>query len=591
MDYNRNSSPTPPPAAAQAPCPQPAQQAQACPPQPYSQPPKKKGKVGPILGVVGIAVAVAFMATVVVLTVGLFNSCSQILSDAPTHDSAEDKAFIYDTAVTERDLETFDALRGSFESMKYNEGLGTGNEDARHRRLAEAQAIVDDYRAQLEKGSWPTGDGAFSSGDSYTSPQLWVRVAQLAQDRLEQETGESWRVLNVRFPFIDTGPIPKIEHHDENSFFEVSLVCENGADKGLETSVSYYRWADSAYFVSHVDESRAALDEQQRSLEAIEASGLLDGRPCALTDRGGLFVWTRGADDPLRDEGALTQLLYDVADVTGLDFVDISLLEPDAPLVVSETFRSKYGNELDPELLDSTSARERLLVVTRDDVHAAPADMLRSQFLSLNAEGDASKDHLSTPSGTLVPNDTEDGGRWCALDDESAYDEELVAFAAQHLGQAEENIVAFSAYGPTGSSSDARKVYLLLPQGAFPTRFGETQDAVLDLQHALWQHYCKDKTEFDEAILFLDVYVVDEQSIEGAGGPVDFAGLRQAAMEDPQSMNAYKVSLLLHADFSGHGAGTHEDAGSWSTDFDMDLHGTAPNSREWFVDSYGLGGR
>ena len=554
---------------------------------PYNQPPKKS-KLGLALGAVGVVILLVGVVGTITFMSGFLNSCTKILFD-PTYDSPETKAFIDDAAVTARDLETFDALRGSFEAMQYNEGLGAGNEYANRRKLAKSQAATDEFRAQLEKGSWPSRSTAFSTGDSWTSPQLWVRIAELAQDYLEAETSEHWRVLNVSFPFKSSGPVPDFDtSHNENSSLGITFVCESGADKGLETVVSYYRWAKPAYFESHVEDARQQLAERKQIRAAIEASDVFEGRPFALTTGDTLYVWLRGAGDPLRAQDDLGPLLYDIAGAAGLNWLEVNLIESDAPLVVHETFHSKYGNTTEPELLDKTTAKDRLLTANRYDVHVASADLLRSQFLSIDESGDASEDYLSTQKGSLVPNEGGISHGWPNFSGESVFDDDLVAFVSQYLKQPEENLIALYRYDPHSNYSNIL-VSLVLSQGAFPTSYGKTEDAVLDLLQALWQYYYKDASESDEVNLFLDVYVVDGQNIQGPGGTVDFARLRQDAMLSPKNMNDYEVRLLLHADYTGLSVGTDEDAGSWRTDFGMDLYGEAPRSRTWFLASYGFG--
>lgn len=89
----------------------------------------------------------------------------------------------------------------------------------------------EEIRSALEKGSWP---GDYCGYGESSSPQLWVRLAQLAQDYLEEKTGETWTVVDFTYPFPDNGPIPVPPTRDENdplldgaTFAQVAAACQD----------------------------------------------------------------------------------------------------------------------------------------------------------------------------------------------------------------------------------------------------------------------------------------------------------------------------------------------------------------------------
>ena len=165
-------------------------------------------------------------------------SCASSCSDSPIGDSREAAAFIASLDATSRDLGTFDALRGCFESL--HESLAV--HDQAGLGSTERLLSVDELRSQIALGEWPSDDGGA------LSPRVWVRIAELSQDYLEEKTGEQWEVVDFAYAFPNNGPIPIPPTRDENSHTSTLLLCTDGADEGTFAYVMYYRWRSPALF-------------------------------------------------------------------------------------------------------------------------------------------------------------------------------------------------------------------------------------------------------------------------------------------------------------------------------------------------------
>ena len=87
------------------------------------------------------------------------------------------------------------------------------------------------------------------SGDGMGAGQkAAIRIGtELAQDYIEKEPGEQWRVLSFSYPYLAGGsdyiPFSPLKHRATDELV-TSLECVSGPDKGLCVDVGYRRWED-----------------------------------------------------------------------------------------------------------------------------------------------------------------------------------------------------------------------------------------------------------------------------------------------------------------------------------------------------------
>ncbi len=534
---------------------------------------------------VGIAAIVVVVATAL-YTISAVNGCVNSLFDDPIGDSAEAKAFIYDPTVTERDLETFDILRGSFEKMHLHSRTSPTLE-LEHLHAEEAVAAVDQFRARLEQGSWPAEDPVFAGPDSNLSPQLWVRLAQLSLDYIQEQTGESWRILNLSYPFPSNGPIPWPATRDEGTSVFTSFECETGPDKGLVTTVRYYRWARPAYFEHDVEESRAEAQEQLQAARTALSSPALEGRTCLYEPYRNIYVWSTGEDDSLREPAAFTALLEDLSGQLGDQSVSLTLLEADAPIVATRHFSGDYASNETVNIYGVEDAQVALCNDAGIAVDFAPADQLLSQHYSVSSDGVGELDELS---GYLVPSEYPSDYTWRAPQEGYAADDAATAVVARQLDVPEEQVVALSKYGGESNAlyDEAWSFHIVVQHSAFPDTPKAVDDAMVELQRALWDEYFMGKSDASSPVIHVYVIVVEDGSIEGPDGAMSFGDMRAAAQDDPASLGDFAPEFLFRASMSGYGdEGTPIEEG-WGNDFGVSVDGPLAKQRTWFLESRNL---
>lgn len=182
------------------------------------------------------------------------------------------------------------------------------------------------------------------SGDGMGAGQkAAIRIgAELAQDYIEKEPGEQWRVLSFSYPYLAGGsdyiPFSPLKHRATDELV-TSLECVSGPDKGLCVDVGYRRWEDPASFHSEYEESRDAARKDADTLATIEASGLVKGRLYTFNEPV-LYIWPTGEDDPLRNPETFADVLRTLRDATGdPEFgLNLVLLEKDAPAILQRQF-------------------------------------------------------------------------------------------------------------------------------------------------------------------------------------------------------------------------------------------------------------
>ncbi len=533
-----------------------------------------------------LLVFAAFSAIVSALFAALVvSSCVSSCSDSPTHDSRQVRTFINDSKVTERDLATFDALRGCIESMHDTLALniarngddGTGEET--HRKLI----TVDELRSALEGGTWPGKTSGYGTTESSHNPQLWVRIAELSEDQIEKATGEDWEVVDFAYPFPHGGSVPVPATRGENDRARTLLVCRSGSDAGLYATVYYWRWADPARFEACVDEAREAHEALASAYHALGKTAALEGRPF-LYDGSSVTIWELEGDDPLRDPDDFVAFANDGARL--LDgYTGFKLVRHDTPIAIGwEDYSADHPNDHGIEFLTFDEAKDLLLLSRPHRIFdCAPADVLLSASCSAQDACDTSR-----LSGELAP----DGARqhaffWDKPGYGCTFDATLEEIARRRLGCSDDQpMIAVSSTvsrGEEGEDTELR-AWVIAPRGVF----SETPDAfcseVNGLRDELWNVAVGSPKGEQSRDLYLKVVVVDEdgivsQSDEG-GMPLTLDELAKAMRADMGCLDQYDFEVLLFGESSLRQ--WHEEWRLNRFDCERDsVQGSIARSREW----------
>ncbi len=535
---------------------------------------RKTWKVFAALGAGCLAVNLIIGGLVTGLLAFGMTSCVSSCSDNPIGDSREAAAFIADRTATARDLETLDALRGVLEALH----------DSLQRGVTEDEEFlsVDELRAEVAAGSWPKDPVAYGGTDSSLSPQLWVRLAELAQDHLVDETGERWEVVDVSYPFPSNGSVPFPAFRDEESAVLTRLLCSDGEDEGLCVTVAYYRWAAPARFETDLEEAREKARQRQETCAQLEDAGLLEGRRFVLAD-GDLYVWEQGEDDPLRDKEAFLAFAGEAVKYLG-DYPEVVLLAQDTPLYVRyKPLSYDYPNERDPEKMSFEEGRERLLRTGYPlEVDHANGDVLLGIYVS--SGGEIEEGHLR---GMLSPRAYEDVRvPAMARGDECVFDQELCGVAAGELGVPDTDIIVLNESGTieyeeseVGFADDMMSVWVLVPRGSVSETPEGFCEAINGLRNAFWNHL--EVVDTHRTSIYVRLFVIDDAALVTPDGKAcSFADLRDSMAQDCSTIRSYGIPVLLGAMSSGSQWAEDEEP-NWYDVRPSDIGGIIACSREW----------
>ena len=578
---NNGNGPVPPPGAYGAPQPQPDQGG--------------KGKMS-----TGAKVAIGLgIGTVILFILGVFamllllKSCdAHFFGSEEPNDTKEVRDFVHVSHVTERDLETFDILRTGFEGLYLDKsekdliegGVIEGERPAyqdRKQRRAEASAYVDAFRKKLESGTWPVDDPVFYGPDYESSPMLWVRMAELAETYIEKETGEDWRILSFSYPYTSVEwdyVVPMKEKHGGSDELVTSLTCTSGPDAGLCVDVKYRRWEYPARMYSNYDERLATLQKRKEQEALVWESGLLDGRQYAMDGLyQRIYVWSSGEIDSLRDSDNFTRTLNGLAEATGMEGLELVLLEMDAPAFLWREFPSRHNRLGALEALPARDVPKAVLmdVCQADSFSFAPADVLLEQSMRSEENGGGTWDL----GGTLASGEDDPLYDWRSTYQVEA-DAGLSSFVAGQLGLADGQAVALSGVDNSGS----HLVNVIVPRGALAETPDSVDEGVRDLQKALWQHIFAEPEKEDLHTIHLTLYVIDADGLAGPDGAATFADLHSAVMVDTHAIESYSAAYILRASLSSYAYDDEVEnvADGWATDYGIDLDGPLTTTREWY---------
>ncbi|MBR2684231.1 MAG: hypothetical protein IKE22_13320, partial [Atopobiaceae bacterium] len=482
--------------------------------------------------------AVIALVSLSLLSLGVA-SCVGSCSDSPVGDSREVTAFISDRKATDRDLEVFDALRGCVEAVHDARARTASSSSPTDDEEPASLISVDELRAMVAAGTWPDESAGYGDVDDPCSPQLWVRIAELSQDYLEEETGETWDVVDFAYPFPDNGPIPAPPKRTETSSIHTRLVCRSGQDAGLFADVTYWRWEQPARFEERVGEAREQRDGILASLQALETHDDLAGRQFLYSGRD-LYVWDQGENDPLRDPDAFVAFVNSVGDTLGA-YTSVTLLMGDTPVMLAYNPLSyDYPNTRETQLVSLDTCRAMLTSGgTAFSLDYATADVLLSAYWSKDNPCE-----LDDLRGTLAP-DTSLGykDRWMAPD-EASVDDAVADAALPYLRIAgPDEVLALSerkekAYETSGDGTIW--AYVIVPRGALPEDADGFCTAANELRDGLWQELATTLGPDDwHRSLYLRLYVIDTDTIARDGDPRTFAELCTDARQDPTCLDSY----------------------------------------------------
>lgn len=511
------------------------------------------------------------------LSAGLV-SCVRSCSDDPIGDSPEVASFIADRTASERDLATFDALRGCLDSLyRDRESDATFYDDSIDGVTQEHLMSVDELRAAVAAGIWPEDPAGYGGTDGSLDPQTWVRLAELAQDWLEDQTGERWEVVDFAYPFPNNGPIPVPATRGEGSSVTTRLHCTSGEDTGLYVDVSYYRWRRPTTFESNLDALRAQLDERAGVLRQVQESDLLAGRRF-LVDGSELFLWSTGDDDELRDPDAFVAFANEA--MTRLPINSVSLVAKDAPVMV----------DYDSASFDYPSSRPRSIMSLEDAQQAflragnvCSFDYARLDLLLRGSSWQGQEIGVDDLYGELSPKMLESTDHydnpWPAVWDRMVYDEGLTQVVAGALGCDTTDVMTLRTFDVSSSGDETTTYFVFVREGTVPETHAFCAVAN-DLRDLLWD-YVDQSCEEGRVTMYLALYVVgDEGLVDASGGARGFADLREAVVRDPASVMGWSCQVRLHGDSSyvlwGAGEEPHRhDCEVW------EVGGTVARSREW----------
>ena len=520
-DARRNASNERPPAPSSHQAPPPYQDPQpgpsSPPPQPSpTPPPRKDNKLLKALGI-GCAVMLAVNAliislSIVAVVVGAV-ACSASCSDAPTHDARADSDFIRDKKATDRDLVTFDALRGSIEALHDEIALdiarngddGTGEET--HKQLI----TVDELRSLVGHGTWPDKSAGYNTVDSARNPQLWIRIAELSEDHIEEATDEDWAIVDFAYPFSSgSSAVPVPYTRDETDHTTTVLVCRNGEDEGLYAKVYYWRWENPARFEVAIDEARNTYAERVAASDAYETSGLLGGRRFIL-ELGELYVWAQGPDDPLLEADAFVEFANSLASVEDT-YLRVNLLAADTPTMLGFTpYSGTYPNK--------RASQSTTFEACRDAIHkgnhlcfldSTPADVLYTVYRSQDRA--CTVDDLG---GTYAPGISYHvSDKWQQPDYGSVMSDELAKLVFEAWpDMSEDQLIPILHEEYRAEGELTYRVWLIMPRGALPETPQEYCAAVNAVRDHLWEMLFPGIEGEERHSLYVHVFVIDEESI------------------------------------------------------------------------------
>ena len=511
-------------------------------PQPQQAPRKSHTVLKVVGGLLAAFASLSLLASFLAfatLSVGIA-SCARSCSDSPIGDSRATARFISDRTTNDRDLATFDALAGSIQSLH----------DVRARYVSDGErlATVDELRAMMAAGQWPDSSAGYGDTDDATNPQMWVRIAELAQDHIQEATGERWDVVDLAYPFPDNGPIPVPATRDETDSVQVRLVCLSGEDAGLYANVNYWRWEQPARFEERVAAAREARDENAKLLEALSSLDALQGNRTILSWRD-LYVWSQGDDDPLRDPDTFVALVNEVGDIAG-SYTHVVLLADDTPTALAYNPLSyDYPNNRDTQFVSFEECREATLCsnggLTFDH---AQCDVLLSGYRT--SDEPCEPDDLS---GQLAPVQQVDyQSKWYQPGEGSQVDDELAQVSAATLqGVNEAQVMAISnlEWDEHESYTDITlRTWVVMPRGALPEDPEGFCAGINELADAIWGSLMPEAAGDAQKTLYCRFYVIDEATITQDGEPRTFEEMRAAAAGDVSSLEEFSFDVLLTGD-------------------------------------------
>lgn len=499
-----------------------------------------------IVGFISVNAIIALIS-LTALSVGVA-SCVGSCSDSPVGDSREVTAFISDRKATTRDLETFDILRGCIDAVHDQRARAASSSSTTDGEEPASLASVDELRAMVASGTWPDESAGYGDVDDPRNPQLWVRIAELSQDYIEDATGETWDVVDFAYPFPNNGPIPVPPQRTETSSVHTRLVCRTGQDAGLFADVTYWRWEQPARFEEHIAEAREQRDKNLAKYQTLGARDDLAGRQFLISNND-LYVWDQGENDPLRDLDTFVALVNDLGETLN-PYVHVRLLVGDTPTRLAYASLSyDYPNERETQLVSVDTCRTML-------ANGESSFMLDYASADVLLSGYRTTDYLcevTDLSGTLAPDTSLSyKDKWMAPDNTSV-DDAVAEAALPYLQVAgPDDVLALSERKEKAYETSGEGIiwaYVIIPRGALPEDADGFCESANDLRDGLWEELETTLGPDDwHRSLYLRLYVIDTDTITKNGEPRTFAELCDDARQDPACLGDYTFDVLLYGD-------------------------------------------
>lgn len=246
----------------------------------------------------------ATVAGIAMLSAALLGGCTDPVYSGEVTEPPEIAAVVDEEGMSDEDFRLLSRLQDSWDWLLL--------------RDSDANAYIDGARL----GEWPplTEENCCFLDDERT-PRLYVRMARVAMDFANAETGRSWEPVHVEYPDAhsgedDPGPVPVLRHenpentgkHDGEQHVDTMLVERAGdGEVGYSICVQDYRWA-SPYRIG---------------IAGRVATGRMD--LVSMEDVEGEAEGIMGFSDAIRRSGILGDVPFVCAyDEGGFDLDDVS---------------------------------------------------------------------------------------------------------------------------------------------------------------------------------------------------------------------------------------------------------------------------
>lgn len=290
-----------------------------------------------------------------------------------------------------------------------------------------------------------------------------------------------------------------------------------------------------------------------------------------------IYVWSSGEDDSMRNPENFTRTLNELSEATDMESLELVLLEEDAPAFLSREFPSRLNSFDELEVVQAEDVPEAVLMdmCKADSFLFAPADVLLQQAIGPDVtRGEA------TLHGSLLLDENDPFYNWYPFY-RVEVDAGLSAYVTEQLGLADAQAIALLGADDYGSC----EIDVILPRGVLAETPDSVEEATKNLQRALWERALAAGEVEDYDSIYLNLHVVDSDSVIGPEGVSTLARLHSTVMADAQALSSYNAPCVLHAMLA---SSIYVDEGesvmdSRVSDYDVRVDGPLTESRAWYL--------